>query len=131
MDQRGSASRKRCVFCGIVAREAKSDILYQDQAITAFRDVRPQAPTHVLIVPNDHITSMEGLYEADNSLLPRMFSLAHQLAETEGIADRGYRLVINIGPEAGQVISHLHFHLLGGRPLTPESMALRFKDSME
>lgn len=120
-----------CVFCRIVVGEAESDTLYQDEAITAFRDRRPQAPTHILIVPNDHITSVEGLYEASNSLLAKMFSLAHRLAETEEIAERGYRLVINTGPEAGQAIDHLHLHLLGGRPLTLQSMALRFQDGME
>lgn len=120
-----------CVFCRIVVGEAESDTLYQDEAITAFRDRRPQAPTHILIVPNDHTTSVEGLYEASNSLLAKMFCLAHRLAETEGIAERGYRLVINTGPEAGQVIDHLHLHLLGGRPLTLQSMALRFQDGME
>ena len=121
----------RCIFCKIVAGKAEGDILYQDETITAFRDIRPQAPTHVLIVPNQHITSMQELSEAGNSLLPRMFSAAHRLAEAEGIADRGYRLVINTGPEAGQVIDHMHLHLLGGKPLRLEGMALRFKDDKE
>jgi len=121
----------RCIFCKIVAGEAESDILYQDESITAFRDMRPQAPTHILIVPNEHITSMQKLYEPGNSLLMRMFSTAHNLAETQGIADRGYRLVINTGPHAGQIIDHLHVHLLGGKAMRLEGMALRFKDSME
>jgi len=120
-----------CIFCNIVADEAESDILYQDEAITAFRDIRPQAPTHILIIPNKHITSMKKLYEAGNSLLVRMYSTAHHLAEIEGIADRGYRLVINTGPEAGQVIDHMHLHLLGGKPMRLEGMALRFSDGME
>jgi len=120
----------RCIFCKIVSGEAGKDILYQDEAITAFRDVRPQAPTHILVIPNEHITSMKGVYQAGNSLLVRMFSTAHRLAETEGIADRGYRLVINTGPEAGKVIDHMHLHLLGGKPMRLEGMALRFKDSM-
>lgn len=121
----------RCTFCKIVIGKAESDILYQDEAITAFRDIRPQAPTHILIVPNKHITSMRELYEAGNSLIVRMFSTAHHLAQTQGIADRGYRLVINTGPEAGQVIDHMHLHLLGGKPLRLEGMALRFRDGME
>ncbi len=121
----------RCTFCKIVIGKAESDILYQDEAITAFRDIRPQAPTHILIVPNKHITSMRELYEAGDSLIVRMFSTAHHLAQTQGIADRGYRLVINTGPEAGQVIDHMHLHLLGGKPLRLEGMALRFRDGME
>lgn len=121
----------RCIFCNIVAGEAESDILYQDGAITAFRDIRPQAPTHILIVPNEHITSMRELYEAGSSVLVSMVSTAHHLARTEGIADRGYRLVINTGPEAGQLIGHMHLHLLGGKPMRLEGMALRFQDSME
>jgi histidine triad (HIT) family protein len=121
----------RCIFCRIVVGKADGRILYQDEAITAFRDTRPQAPTHILIVPNEHITSMKELSEAGNSLLARMLSTAHHLAETEGIADRGYRLVINSGPDAGQLIGHMHLHLLGGKPMRLEGMALRFKDKME
>jgi histidine triad (HIT) family protein len=121
----------RCIFCRIIAGQAKSDILYQDQALTAFRDIRPQAPTHVLLVPNEHITSMEELLEADNSLPEGMFSIAHRLPEAEGIATSGYRLVINTGPEAGQLIDHLHMHLLGGKRMTPESANQRFKEMTE
>ncbi len=120
-----------CIFCKIVVGEAESHILYQDEAITAFRDIRPRAPTHILIIPNKHITSMKKLYEAGNSLLVRMYSTARHLAGIEGIADRGYRLVINTGPEAGQVIHHMHLHLLGGKPMRLEGMALRFSDGME
>lgn len=120
----------RCIFCKIVAGETQSDILYQDEAVTAFRDIRPQAPTHILVVPNEHIASMRELYEGSDSLLGSMFSAAHHLAEREGIASRGYRLVINTGPEAGQAIAHMHLHLLGGKPMKPETMALRFKDNL-
>ncbi len=121
----------RCTFCSIVKGRAQSDILYQDESITAFRDIRPQAPTHILIVPNEHLTSMRELYEAGDSLIVRMFTTAHHLAQTQGIADGGYRLVINTGPEAGQVIDHMHLHLLGGKPLRLEGMALRFRDGVE
>ncbi len=119
-----------CTFCRIVAGLLASDILYQDQLVTAFRDVRPQAPTHILIVPNQHLTRMHELLGTDGALLEAMFSKAHHLAEAEGIADRGYRLVINSGPEAGQVVDHLHLHLLGGKPMREEGMALRWKDQM-
>jgi len=121
----------RCIFCKIVAGKTAGDILYQDETITAFRDIRPQAPTHILIVPNDHITSMKQLCEIGDCLLARMISTAHQLAETAGIADRGYRLVVNTGPEAGQIIEHMHLHLLGGKPMRLEGMAQRFKDDMK
>lgn len=120
----------QCVFCRIVAGEQASDILYQDDSITAFRDIRPQAPTHILIVPNEHVSSMKQLLKRDGSLLMAMFSKAHDLAEASGLAGRGYRLVINTGPEAGQVIDHLHLHLLGGKPMRLEGMALRWKDEM-
>lgn len=120
----------QCVFCRIVAGEQASDILYQDDSITAFRDIRPQAPTHVLIVPNEHLTSMKQLLESDCLLLATMFSKAHDLAEAAGLGGRGYRLVINTGPEAGQVIDHLHLHLIGGKPMRLEGMALRWKDEM-
>jgi histidine triad (HIT) family protein len=119
-----------CVFCRIVAGKTESDVLYRDDKITAFRDIRPQAPTHLLIVPNEHISSPKELFERDSSLLVRMFSKAHELAEAAGIADKGYRLVINTGPDAGQVVDHLHLHLLGGKPMRPDGMALRWKDEM-
>jgi histidine triad (HIT) family protein len=120
----------RCTFCRIVAGEADGDVLYQDREITAFRDIRPQAPTHLLIVPNVHVSSPEQLFEVDSSLLVKMFTKAHDLAEAAGIADKGYRLVINTGPDAGQVVDHLHLHLLGGKPMQPGSMALRWKDDV-
>jgi histidine triad (HIT) family protein len=119
-----------CIFCRIVAGKSESDVLYQDDKITAFRDIRPQAPTHVLIVPNEHVSTMQELLERDSSLLVRMFSKAHDLAEAAGIAVKGYRLVINAGPDAGQVVEHLHLHLLGGKPMRPEGMALRWHDEM-
>jgi histidine triad (HIT) family protein len=120
----------QCVFCRIVAGQLDSDVLYQDEELTVFRDIRPQAPTHVLIVPNEHVSSVEQLLDADSLLLLRMFSKAHDVAEAAGIAEKGYRLVINNGPDAGQVVDHLHLHLLGGKTMTPDGMALRWKDEM-
>ena len=119
-----------CPFCQIVAGEKPSDMLFQDESISAFRDARPQAPTHILIVPNEHYSRIEGLLSADESLLVAMFSRAHELAKAEGIAEGGYRLVINNGREAGQAIDHLHLHLLGGRPMGEGDMALRWKHQM-
>ena len=120
----------RCISCRIVAGEAESDIVYQDEVVTAFRDIRPQAPTHVLVVPNGHVSSVEQLLEGDGTLLVRMISRAHDIAEAAGIADGGYRLVMNTGPDAGQVIEHVHLHLLGGKSMRPEGMASRWKDQM-
>lgn len=79
----------QCVFCGIVAGQVESDVLYQDEEITVFRDIRPQAPTHVLIVPNRHVSSVEQLFDGDSPLLVKMLSKAHEVAEAAGIADRG------------------------------------------
>ena len=117
-----------CTFCQIVAGEKPGDVLFQDDSITAFRDFRPQAPTHILIVPNQHFSRMEELLSTDETLFVAMFRKARDLAKSEGIAERGYRLVINNGPGAGQAVDHLHLHLLGGRPMTEEDMALRWKD---
>jgi histidine triad (HIT) family protein len=119
-----------CVFCRIVARKSEAEVLYQDEKITAFRDIRPQAPTHILIVPNEHVSTAKELLDKDSSVLIRMFSEAQALAEEAGIADKGYRLVINTGPDAGQMVDHLHLHLLGGKSMQPDGMALRWKHLM-
>jgi histidine triad (HIT) family protein len=119
-----------CVFCRIVARKSEAEVLYQDEKITAFRDIRPQAPTHILIVPNEHVSTAKELLDKDSSVLIRMFSEAHALAEEAGIAGKGYRLVINTGPDAGQMVDHLHLHLLGGKSMQPDGMALRWKHLM-
>jgi histidine triad (HIT) family protein len=120
----------QCVFCRIVAGQVQSDVLYQDEEVTVFRDIRPQAPTHVLIVPNTHVSSVRQLLNGDSPLIVKMFSKAHEVAEATGLADRGYRLVINTGPDAGQVIDHLHLHLLGGKAMRPDGMALRWKNDV-
>jgi len=105
-----------CVFCRIVRGEAPARIVYQDEDVTAFHDLRPRAPTHILIVPNRHITGVGAAEPEDSALLGKLFVVARQLAEQEGIVN-GYRLVVNNGPRAGQSVFHLHVHLLGGRPL--------------
>jgi histidine triad (HIT) family protein len=107
----------QCIFCRIVAGEVPSDIVYQDEDFLAFRDISPQAPTHVLIIPKTHITSLDQLTEEQQELTGRLIIIAKKLAEKEGIAKRGYRLVINCGPEGGQLVPHLHLHLIGGRKL--------------
>jgi len=107
-----------CIFCRITAGEASADILYQDDLVTAFRDTNPQAPTHILIVPNEHLASIGDVRPEHDGLLVRIFTVANHLATQEGVAQSGYRLVTNRGAQAGQSVYHLHFHLLGGRRMT-------------
>ena len=107
-----------CIFCQIVAGKIPSDILYQDEEVVAFRDVNPQAPTHLIIIPKRHIPSLAHLSEAELALIGHMVNIANQLAKREGISEGGYRLAINCGKEGGQLVPHLHLHLLGGRQLS-------------
>ena len=107
-----------CVFCQIVAGEIPSKTLYQDEEVIAFHDINPVAPTHVLIIPKRHIPSLAHLTDAETPLIGRMAKIANQLARDGGISERGYRLVISSGGEGGQIVPHLHMHLLGGRRLS-------------
>lgn len=106
-----------CIFCKIISGEIPSQKIFTDELVTAFRDIQPAAPTHILIVPNRHIPSMNELTDADEGVTGRMMTVAKQLAAQEGIAENGYRLIINTGPHAGQVVFHLHLHLLGGQKM--------------
>jgi histidine triad (HIT) family protein len=108
---------EECIFCRIVAGEVPANIVYQDEDFLAFRDILPRAPTHMLIIPKTHITSVVELTEEQQELAGRLIIIAKNLAEKEGIAKKGYRLVINCGPEGGQLVPHLHLHLIGGRRL--------------
>lgn len=105
------------LFSKIAAREIPADILYQDERVTAFRDINPQAPSHVLIIPNKIIPSVNDVTEEDENVLGHMFITAAKIAEQEGVAEDGYRLLVNCGRHANQEVYHLHMHLLGGRPL--------------
>ena len=107
-----------CIFCQIVAGDIPAEILYQDEDVISFRDINPLAPTHLLIIPKKHIPSLVQLSEAGSSLIGDMVGTANQLAKREGIAESGYRLVINCGQQGGQLVPHLHMHLLGGRQLS-------------
>ncbi|MFZ5916139.1 MAG: histidine triad nucleotide-binding protein [Chloroflexota bacterium] len=115
MTQPSPETQPWCVFCRIVTGQAPAEVLYRDDLVTAFRDIHPQAPSHVLIVPNRHIPAVAAAGPGDVELLARLVSVANHLAAEEGIAASGYRLVINNGPQAGQSVAHLHLHLLGGR----------------
>jgi histidine triad (HIT) family protein len=108
---------EECIFCKIIAGEVPGDIVYQDENFLAFRDILPKAPIHVLIIPKTHITSVAELTDGQQKLAGRLIIIAKNLAEKEGIAKKGYRLVINCGSEGGQVVPHLHLHLIGGRQM--------------
>jgi histidine triad (HIT) family protein len=107
-----------CIFCQIVAGKIPGEILYQDEEVIAFRDISPQAPTHLLVIPKKHIVYLADLSEDESPLMGHMVSTANQLARREGVAESGYRLVINSGKQGGQLVPHLHLHLLGGRQLS-------------
>ncbi len=106
-----------CVFCRIASKEARAAIVHEDEELVAFRDTHPQAPVHLLIIPRRHVASLGEAGDGDAALLGRMLLLAKELAVRERIDARGWRLVTNRGREAGQSVFHLHFHLLGGRPM--------------
>ena len=106
-----------CPFCRIVAGDIPADVLHSTEDVLAFRDLNPQAPTHVLIIPKAHLESIEQLTEDHGDLLAHLVDGANHLAKTEGLRD-GWRLVANIGPAGGQTVFHLHLHLLGGRQMT-------------
>lgn len=107
-----------CIFCKIVSGSLPAQRVYEDEGVLAFRDIAPLAPTHVLVVPKRHIETLNDLDEEGMALVGRMHLAAKVVAAQEGISERGYRTVVNCNAEAGQVIFHLHLHLLGGRPLT-------------
>jgi len=106
-----------CIFCKIISGEIPGEKIYDDDLVTAFRDIHPVAPTHILIVPNKHIPSVNELAEEDEYLTGRMLTVAKKLAAQEEVDENGYRLIINTGPHAGQVVFHLHLHLIGGQKL--------------
>ncbi|HJP71765.1 MAG TPA: histidine triad nucleotide-binding protein [Candidatus Limnocylindria bacterium] len=106
-----------CLFCRIVAGDIPSDRVFEDDEVIAFRDINPQAPTHVLAIPRRHIADASALAETDGPLLARLFGVLRDVADAEGLHD-GYRIVTNVGPDAGQTVFHLHLHLLGGRPMS-------------
>jgi len=106
-----------CVFCEIARGAIPSQIVYSSPEVTAFRDVNPQAPTHILVIPNQHVESIADLGASDAALLARLVEVTNAVARQEGITDSGYRVVTNHGKNAGQTVPHLHLHVLGGRPM--------------
>ncbi len=106
-----------CIFCKIADGEIPADILYTDEELIAFRDINPQAPVHVVIIPGEHIATLADLPEEKSVLVGHMVEVANRLAVSEGISESGYRVVINCGRQGRQVVQHLHMHLIGGRQL--------------
>src|SRR5437868_1719614 len=104
-----------CIFCKISRGEIPANMVYQDDDIIAFRDIQPVAPTHILICPRQHLANVDEVTEATAPLMGRIIKVAADLARQERVSSKGYRLLTNNGPEGGQVVMHLHFHLLGGR----------------
>jgi histidine triad (HIT) family protein len=109
---------KDCVFCGIVAGEVPATRVHEDDAVIAFRDINAQAPTHILVIPREHIDSAADVTPARDATWARLLHVAQELARSEEIADDGFRIVTNVGRDGGQTVAHLHLHLLGGRPMT-------------
>lgn len=109
-----------CLFCKIVKRKVDSQMVFENESVVAFKDINPQAPFHVLIVPKKHLTSFLDISYADSQLVIDIFQAAKKIAQRDGIAENGFRVVVNVGEEGGQMIGHLHFHLLGGRQLAGE-----------
>jgi histidine triad (HIT) family protein len=110
------------LFERIISGDLPADVVYRDDRVTAFRDIHPRAPVHILIVPNKAIPTANDIADADESLIGHLYTVARDLAKREGIAEGGYRLIINCNANGGQEVYHLHVHLLGGRPLGPMVM---------
>jgi histidine triad (HIT) family protein len=106
-----------CLFCGIIDGRVKAKVVYRDDAVVAFNDIRPRAPVHILIIPRKHIASVLDIEPNDGELIGQIFQVAARLAREHGVAESGFRVVVNAGPDAGQSVFHLHYHLLGGRQM--------------
>jgi histidine triad (HIT) family protein len=110
---------ENCLFCKIIAGDIPSTKVYEDDAVLAFRDIAPQAPTHILVIPKTHIPSVDGITAENSAVVAHIFEVIPQIAKAEGLKD-GYRVVSNCGDHAGQTVKHLHFHILGGKQLALE-----------
>ena len=108
-----------CIFCKIIAGEIPSSKVYEDETVYAFRDINPQAPTHILVIPKTHIASVNGVCAENSAVIAHIFEIIPAIARAEGLAN-GYRVVSNCGSDAGQTVPHLHFHILGGKELALE-----------
>ncbi|PMH45015.1 histidine triad nucleotide-binding protein [Vibrio sp. 10N.286.49.B3] len=111
------------IFSKIIRKEIETELLYQDELVTAFRDINPRAPSHILIIPNKLIPTTNEVEVEDEAMMGRMFTVARKLAKAEGIDEKGYRLIVNCNAHGGQEVYHIHMHLVGGRPLGPLLMS--------
>lgn len=112
------ASDGSCLFCSIAAGDIPSRTVHEDDTVVAFHDIAPRAPTHILLIPRQHIRSVSDLTDEHAPLVGHLFAVAADIARSQGIADAGYRIVVNTGRAGGQTVDHLHLHLIGGRPMT-------------
>lgn len=111
---------ENCIFCKIISGEIPGTFVYQDELLVAFKDIHPMAPTHILITPRKHMDSVQQAHEDDEALLGHLFTAARKIALQAGVAESGYRLVVNNGAGAGQTVFHLHMHLLAGKPMSDQ-----------
>lgn len=107
-----------CLFCKMASGEIKPDVIYEDDEVLAFRDINPQAPTHALVIPRRHISTLNDLQADDAALMGKLFLVAKNIAQQEGIADTGYRTLVNCNADGGQEVFHIHLHVMGGRRMT-------------
>lgn len=113
-----SESNENCVFCKILSGDIPADIIYESDVAIAFRDINPQAPTHAVIIPRQHIATINDISDDDRAVVGSLFLAAQEIARQEGFAEQGYRVVMNCNEAAGQTVFHIHLHLLGGRSLS-------------
>jgi histidine triad (HIT) family protein len=107
-----------CIFCKIVSKEIPAKIVFEDNKVCAFEDIKPQAPVHIVVIPKAHIEKLSDLKEENAAIVGRLVLTANDIAKTKNVSESGYRVIVNCGPHAGQAVAHLHLHLLGGRAMT-------------
>ena len=106
-----------CIFCKIIKREIPSDIVYEDDEVIAFKDIRPVTPVHILVIPKKHISSLVELTEEDEAVIGKIYTVINKVAKDAGILENGFRVIVNCGDDGGQEVKHIHFHVLGGKKL--------------
>jgi len=108
---------EECIFCKIASKELPANVVYEDEEIIAFKDINPAAPVHILIIPKKHVEKLTDIKKEDEAIIGRIYTVINDIAKSQGIDERGFRVIVNCGEEGGQVVQHLHFHLLGGKHL--------------
>ncbi|MFH1874469.1 MAG: histidine triad nucleotide-binding protein [Pseudomonadota bacterium] len=106
-----------CIFCKIAKGEMPSDKVFENKDIIAFRDINPVAPTHIIVIPKEHYPTLNDIPAENLNIISQIYAVIKEIAKKEGVAEKGYRTIVNTNPESGQVVFHLHFHILGGRPM--------------